>query len=134
MQGFREEPKPAKKYPTPRIELGETPEGFVKRLVEGEGEDGDGKIAKGDVSRVLSARCAPDSRLLQAALLLTDPSFLQRHPFLRTSSRSLLAMFPVRVAPPRYRTSPLPLFLEPPARNATDRPGHGSVRAEMVRV
>jgi hypothetical protein len=54
--GFRPEPKPAKKYPTPRIEDAETPEEFVERLIRGEGEDGEGKVGKGDVSRVLSAR------------------------------------------------------------------------------
>ncbi|GAA6058971.1 hypothetical protein JCM10212_001681 [Sporobolomyces blumeae] len=50
-----EDPKREKKYPKPRIEDGETPEQFVRRLVEGEGENGEGKVAKGDVTRVLSA-------------------------------------------------------------------------------
>ncbi|GAA6017397.1 hypothetical protein JCM11491_006643 [Sporobolomyces phaffii] len=59
MQGFREEPKPAKKYPTPKIHLGETPEEFVARLMAGDGEGGEGRVGKGDVSRVLSASADP---------------------------------------------------------------------------
>ncbi|GAA5895282.1 PH and SEC7 domain-containing protein [Sporobolomyces salmoneus] len=57
--GFRQEPKPVKKFPTPNLELGETPEDFVRRLMMGEGEDGEGKVGKGDVSRVLSASADP---------------------------------------------------------------------------
>ncbi|GAA5960793.1 hypothetical protein JCM3765_000819 [Sporobolomyces pararoseus] len=58
-QGFRQEPKPAKKYPTPRTDIGETPEEFVRRLITGDGLEGEGKVSKGDVIRVLSASSDP---------------------------------------------------------------------------
>lgn len=54
--GFRPEPKPAKKFPTPRIESGETPEEFVRRLLDGDEDNGEDRVSKGEVSRVLAAR------------------------------------------------------------------------------
>jgi len=54
--GFRPEPKPVKKFPTPRIESGETPEEFVRRLLEGDDDSGEGRVGKGEVSKVLAAR------------------------------------------------------------------------------
>lgn len=54
--GFRPDSKPAKKFPTPRIESGETPEEFVRRLLEGDDDSGEGRVGKGEVSKVLAAR------------------------------------------------------------------------------
>ncbi|GAA5933388.1 uncharacterized protein JCM15063_001302 [Sporobolomyces koalae] len=70
---FRQEPKPAQKYPTPRHDLDETPDQFVKRLIEGEGDQAEGRVAKGDISRVLSASAEPFYEQALAAYLRLFP-------------------------------------------------------------
>ncbi|GAA5940665.1 hypothetical protein JCM1841_002015, partial [Sporobolomyces salmonicolor] len=70
---FREEPKAEKKYPKPRVADGETPQEYVRRLMEGEGDDGEGKVGKGEVTRVLAASADPFHAAALAAYLRLFP-------------------------------------------------------------
>ncbi|GAA5888041.1 hypothetical protein JCM5296_005413 [Sporobolomyces johnsonii] len=70
---FREEPKAEKKYPKPRVAEGETPQEYVRRLMEGEGDDGEGKVGKGEVTRVLAASADPFHAAALAAYLRLFP-------------------------------------------------------------
>ncbi|GAA5997840.1 hypothetical protein JCM5350_002746, partial [Sporobolomyces pararoseus] len=67
-QGFRQEPKATKKFPTPRSDVGETPDEFVRRLIVGDGAEGEGRVSKGDITRVLSASLPSETQQIDRVM------------------------------------------------------------------